>query len=118
MAAAVIIIRMTKIIAIAATIITNILTKKIIAVAVTTIPNIITNILMKKIIAVAVTTITTVRTRKIIAAVVTTILTRTNTRTSIIMNTANAAVTKRSIRRTITQATKIFCTTKKICPTS
>ena len=98
MAAAVIIIRMTKIIAIAATIITNILTKKIIAVAVTT--------------------ITTIRTRKIIAAVVTTILTRTNTRTSIIMNTANAAVTKRSIRRTITQATKIFCTTKKICPTS
>ena len=62
--------------------------------------------------------VTTIRMKSIIAAVVTTILTRTNTRTNIIMNTANAAVTKRNIRRTITQATKIFCTTKKICPTS
>ncbi len=43
---------------------------------------------------------------------------RTNIRTSIIMNTANVAVTKRSIRRTIMRATKIFCTTEKICPTS
>ena len=57
-------------------------------------------------------------TRTVTAAADTTIPTRTNILTSIIMNTANAAVTKRSIRRTTMQATKIFCTTKKICPTS
>ena len=103
MAAALIIIRMTKIIAIAATIITNI----------------ITTIRMKSIIAAVVMTILTrtnistmIPTRAVIAAAVMIIL------TSIIMNTANAAVTKRSIRRTTMQATKIFYTTKKICPTS
>ncbi len=73
---------------------------------------------MTKIIAVADTIITNILTKKIIAAVVTTILTRTNIRMSIIMNTANVAVTKRRSRRTTMRATKIFCTTEKICPTS
>ncbi len=95
---------MTKIIAVADTIITNILTKAVIAVAGMSILTTITNIRTRTAIAIASMTITNI--------------TRTNIRMSIIMNTANVAVTKRSIRRTIMRATKIFCTTEKICPTS